>query len=1653
MAGETRYIGWSSADSTYVCDGTNDDVQINQALAWAAANPGNIIYLRGPYTYDIQATLRTGSSTVFTGDSTAILRLNDSCAWASGVPVIGQYGGTGTLSTGIEISGFQIDCNESNLYGVGGRLHGKGYYNAIAIQGQSTNHAADIHVHNVKIYNSMGDGVRLTYCQNIRVHDCTMWNLEHCSVFCVDSNDINIYNNDIQAITCSGIRLDNSQDWAVYKNNIRDWLGTTNAPKYGEYGVQFGNQPSGHTTLTKNGKVYDNTIDVGACGIQIEDYLKTAGSAAQNVEIRNNTITGGSTSVSYSAGITIYSWGNGLTISKNTITGSGRAGILVNSAIASGVSAAVANNNIINTTKAGSDGGYGIWNKVSTKFTIIASGNYTTNNVSGNYKNVTPSSESSSYISDAIPSGGTDIDDPDEPVDPTTPDYSIYVPATSSIIDDDTDYYFDRVPKASYVNGVRFKYMKYGNAGGKSLGQSKSPSVAGYNISDFDFEGSTVTFDCVAKTDEERDSVLASFYKPGRTKIDLGGVFDGYRITGTGATNNSNIDLTTDNPAKAYKYMLTFLNEKPYREKIYPRVRGRYVYNSMQFSADDIFAGNLVQNASFEEWTPNASLIWDLQTSASDNTWEDIQYSQELIQFCSVASAGTSNTLIQISPDAKTWTVPIGLTSAANCNNAWECLSWCTDWGAWAAFSSSGLSGYACIKSAEGNDWAAVATPAGADGIGWSTSVFISASPEIVILGDSEENILYVEEEGVKYALSVSEGLKTLENSRLLVLASSGTGNRVMYSDDIFETWTLAASADDTASWIDSAYSPERRVVVAVAYSGQIAYSTTFGETWVLATSTGQKLTSVTWSSIWGMFVVCSEDGTQQIITSEDGISWTFHDTPYTSSEVTDVGTVIKTLSGSTNTGWNYTTPATSYLGSNGYDSLMYTFRLPALVNGHNYKLDNVRCQLRAVYAGATASLKVTIQAQSLYSGVETTIKEWTETKTSYQSKSYNLSLESATSEEVIIRFYLKTSKASIRAGAMLMGYTASEMTASGSTIVYHRNQWRGITSANEIGLVVAVANTGTGNRLMYATSPDVWTAGTSPADYNWERLCYAAELNTFAAVGQSGVEKRVMTLEGYGSLIDTPPNNWALETAGLSRCEEYVIDGNYSLQINGNGLEEPGRITQVLNFDTYYDSTEMFILSAYGKVSGLTSGSFKCDIYAGGSVVKELTWDANTDDWAEKQIRFKFDTVPTRVYARVHGSGTPNTGAVFNFEDIIVEKLSDYESGQKGLEILTTGKCQATPDVTIRGIGVSESSASTGRKLSDVTGPEEDYESISTTYGNPIWTVTLPPIDTSAYKIDELSCYIKSSNALAYADLKVTIQSTTLYSGKETAVARWTTNQTGSYKQWVYNIPYSLQSTQDRRVILRYYLRSTKASYKVFAYKLGYKCTEVLDESIVSASDMYLYNTADSRRILHLCNSLPPGYMARVRADYTGSYRYIEHFKDDSYASNAYSKTGSIARDEDNNSLVMPAGSSIVFPFSTLYPVTGIPFVKMYVYSGIPQISIAEDVNGVPGTFYTVDSNTTTSLTGAEIQRELDSINSLRLKGKTKYYMKITPYTGQSCEFSQMLEYTSLDTMDAMRFFIYPTGLANTLAVIVGGTGKCSAVVSLSYRDTEILS
>lgn len=73
-------------------------------------------------------------------------------------------------------------------------------------------------------------------------------------------------------------------------------------------------------------------------------------------------------------------------------------------------------------------------------------------------------------------------------------------------------------------------------------------------------------------------------------------------------------------------------------------------------------------------------------------------------------------------------------------------------------------------------------------------------------------------------------------------------------------------------------------------------------------------------------------------------------------------------------------------------------------------------------------------------------------------------------------------------------------------------NNWLSVCWSPDLHLFVAVAGTGTGNRVM--TSPDgaAWTLGTSPADNSWISVCWSPELRLFVAVASSGTGNRAMT-------------------------------------------------------------------------------------------------------------------------------------------------------------------------------------------------------------------------------------------------------------------------------------------------------------------------------------------------------------------------------------------------------------------------------------------------------------------------------------------------------------------------------------------------------------
>lgn len=108
-----------------------------------------------------------------------------------------------------------------------------------------------------------------------------------------------------------------------------------------------------------------------------------------------------------------------------------------------------------------------------------------------------------------------------------------------------------------------------------------------------------------------------------------------------------------------------------------------------------------------------------------------------------------------------------------------------------------------------------------------------------------------------------------------------------------------------------------------------------------------------------------------------------------------------------------------------------------------------------------------------------------------------------------------------------LVRTTDTNWTISAATFIHPPdNSWSSIAYGN--GLYVAVAYSGSGNRVM--TSPDAvtWRLRGTPADNNWTSVCWNGSI--FVAVADTGIGDRVMTSpDGINWTLRASPadNNW----------------------------------------------------------------------------------------------------------------------------------------------------------------------------------------------------------------------------------------------------------------------------------------------------------------------------------------------------------------------------------------------------------------------------------------------------------------------------------------------------------------------------------------------
>jgi predicted RecA/RadA family phage recombinase len=129
-------------------------------------------------------------------------------------------------------------------------------------------------------------------------------------------------------------------------------------------------------------------------------------------------------------------------------------------------------------------------------------------------------------------------------------------------------------------------------------------------------------------------------------------------------------------------------------------------------------------------------------------------------------------------------------------------------------------------------------------------------------------------------------------------------------------------------------------------------------------------------------------------------------------------------------------------------------------------------------------------------------------------------------------------------------------------------NAWHSVVYGD--GLFVAVATTGTGNRVM--TSPDgiTWTSRASAADNGWRSVTYGDGL--FVAVASSGTDNRVMTsLDGI---------TWTMRTSAANNSWWSVTYSNgLFVAVSLNGSPNQVMTSGVFNSPVLLDASKWTVI------------------------------------------------------------------------------------------------------------------------------------------------------------------------------------------------------------------------------------------------------------------------------------------------------------------------------------------------------------------------------------------------------------------------------------------------------------------------------------------
>ncbi|MGD9779982.1 disaggregatase related repeat-containing protein, partial [Methanomethylovorans sp.] len=279
VCGASGSIVYVDTDGTgdYNCDGKNDHIEINKALAYIDGLGGGTVYLKGPNTYWIDSTLNVGADTVLTGDPTAEIKLVANAGWASQVPLIRGNNG----ADNIVITGFTIDGNSESQSGI---TKGQGYYNLILFQNSD-----NIEVSHMRLEWGTGDGMKVYNGNGIKFLYNDVYKLGHDACYMLYSNNGEVAYNTVMTRTNSACRITWGSHFTVHDNVFYSALsgGESTGPA-----IEIDKTNTGSTAVFDDIEIYNNKIySINGAGIWMFAGYPDNVIRAKNVHIHHNTFT------------------------------------------------------------------------------------------------------------------------------------------------------------------------------------------------------------------------------------------------------------------------------------------------------------------------------------------------------------------------------------------------------------------------------------------------------------------------------------------------------------------------------------------------------------------------------------------------------------------------------------------------------------------------------------------------------------------------------------------------------------------------------------------------------------------------------------------------------------------------------------------------------------------------------------------------------------------------------------------------------------------------------------------------------------------------------------------------------------------------------------------------------------------------------------------------------------------------------------------------------------------------------------------------------------------------------------------------------------------------------------------------------------------